>query len=296
MLARTMVLIVAAVFIPALRSEPGAAIVAALSGDATETDGKGHSQTAHLFDWLGSGTVLETTTGGRLVIAFADGKRFELAGAAKVTIGAAGLKDESGMVRALDPLPPLPRLAAIANQAHASTKSGAIRVRGQGTIQGLYPREGFSALPDGTVLRFAASPEAASYKIDLEDDTGRSVFQIQTTSTEVTVPPGTLQAGVHYYWQVRGIGVLGISVKGEAEFTTLASEDISRRATFRAALSGSDADTMTTRAAVDLQLGLLNDARDELRLALAGSSRPGPIQQQLIAVQQQLEGLENTTR
>jgi hypothetical protein len=236
------------------------------------------------------------TTGGGLVIAFADGKRFELAGAAKVTIGNAGPKDETGTVRALDPLPPLPRLAAIANHAHASTKSGAIRVRGQGLIQGLYPREGFSALPDGTVLRFAASPEAASYKIELEDDTGRSVFQIQTTSTEVTVPPGTLQPGVHYYWQVRGLGVLGISVRGEAEFTTLASDEISRRATFRAALSGSDADTMTTLAAVDLRLGLLNDARDELRLALARSSSPEQIQEQLAAVEQQLEGLENATK
>lgn len=297
MLAHIIATLIAVLVVPALRAEPATAIVAALSGDATRTDSKGHSQPLHLFDWLGPETTVESARGGHLVIAFANGKRFELTGAAKMTVGEDGPKDATGTVRALPALPPLPQLAPIANQAHASARSGAIRVRsGQGAIQGLYPRDGFSALPDETVLRFTASADAASYKIELEDDTGRVIFQIQTSSIEVAVPPGTLQAGARYYWRVRGFGVLGTSVRGETEFTTLGADDISRRATFREALGGGDADALTTLAAVDMRLGLLSDAREELRMAVAQSAQPAAIREELAAVDRQVEGLESTTK
>ncbi len=62
----------------------------------------------HLYDRLPAGTTVELPPGSRLALAFATGKRYEITGPARATLGTGDLAARSAGVRSLPPSPPPP--------------------------------------------------------------------------------------------------------------------------------------------------------------------------------------------
>lgn len=137
----------------------------------------------------------------------------------------------------------------------------------------LYPAAGAVGLPDKAILQYKAVPQAASYRITLEDEVGKVVWNTSTAATKISVPAGTLRAGAHYYWQVRAMRA-GIEIgAGTEEFNTLSAADSLKREQFAQAARATGGDTMTLAllADVDLRLGLRAEACDELSTAMKES-------------------------
>jgi hypothetical protein len=283
------ILSAAAAFAPrAWADGPPAAVIAALGGPATMTDASGNAQPAHVFDWVNPGTTLETGAGAVLTLAFANGRRYEMREKARLTVVAAGATNLSGPVRPLAPLPPMPKLPAVAPGSGASIQSGAVRVRSIAVVSECrYPREGYTMLADRAVLRFKAP--AAAYRVEILDDSGNTIFQAETSSAEVAVPAGKLRAGVHYSWRLRASDASG-TIRDRAEFTTLSDDEAARRVTFMAGFPERDADTLELLAQVDLRLGLLLDARDELRDAMAHSPHSDRVEKLLHEIESGIGG------
>lgn len=294
MTALTVFLILASATDPA--GPEAVAVVSSLSGSASVAATPGATKTAtRLFDWLPAGAVIEVEAGSSLTLAFCNGNRYELGERTKATLTAAGVKGDSGVVRPLDPVPPIPRAAAIASEAKPGERSGAIRIRDQeDRIRNLYPRADSAALPEGAVLRFSPAPGASRYRVELEDETGRTVFDVETQAVTVSVPAGILKPGSRYFWKVRTLDRMGPAVRGESAFATLAAEDIGRRAAVKAALEGKgDAPSLALLAEIDRRLGLLAEAREEFRAALAKSPGDDAIRRALVEIEQRL-GPEET--
>ncbi len=268
------------------------AVIASISGDASVTVPADRTRKSlRLFDWLPAGSVVEVGGNSNLIIAFSNGNRYRMESGAKAMLAAGALKAPSGAVRNLPPFPPMPRLAAINRDANAGAKAGAVRIRGVETPQilNLYPRAGTAALPDETTLLFSPVREAARYKVELEDESGRTIFGAETESASLAVPSGILKPGARYYWRVRTVEIAGPAARGETEFTTLASEEIFRRASFKAGLrERGDAESPALTAEIDRRLGLLIEARSELREALAKSPSDQTLRRILAEIELQL--------
>jgi hypothetical protein len=137
------------------------------------------------------------------------------------------------------------------------------------------------------VLRYKAP--AAAYRVEILDDSGNMIYQTESASAEVAVPAGTLHAGVHYSWRLRASDSSG-TIRDRAEFTTLSDDDAARRAAFVAGFPERDADTLELLAQVDLRLGLLLDARDELRDAMANSTHSDRVEKLLREIESETGG------
>jgi hypothetical protein len=190
------------------------------------------------------------------------------------TLSIAGPKADSGTIRPLDPVPPIPRLAFTAAGSKPGMRSGAVRIRGAqpGRISFLYPRAETAALPDSTVLRFSPVSGAARYGVVLANQAGSTIFETETQSAQVTVPAGVLRPGARYFWKVRTVETTGPGASGESEFMTLSTDEINLRASFKARMeTAGDAESLAFLAEIDRRLGLLLEARDEFQAALAKS-------------------------
>lgn len=284
-----------AVLLTLASAGPGAgpeavAVVSSLSGTASVAEVPGAKKAVRPFDWLPTGAVIEVDSGSRLTLALCNGNRYELGEGTKATLIATGVKADSGEVRPLDPFPPIPRAAAIAGEAKPGERSGAIRVRDQeNRIRNLYPRGDGATLPESTVLRFSPAPGASRYRVELEDETGRTIFDAETQATSVGVPAGIVKPGSRYFWKVRTLDRMGAAVRGESAFGTLSAEDIGRRAAVKAVLEDKgDAPSLALLAEIDRRLGLLAEAREEFRAALAKSPGDDAIRRALGEIEQRL--------
>jgi hypothetical protein len=147
-------------------------------------------------------------------------------------------------------------------------------------ISNLYPRPETSALPDSTVLRFSPISGVARYRVLLEDEAGNTIFKTETQSAQVAVPVGVLTSGARYYWEVWSVETIGPAARGESEFETLSADEIKQRTAFKVKLENKgDAESLALLAEVDRCLGLLLEARDEFRAALAMSPSNSTIRQ-----------------
>jgi hypothetical protein len=244
------------------------AVVASLSGSATVRS-PGHEKIAlSSLDWLSEGMTVEVGTGSKAILILLNGHRYELGEGAKATLTSDGAPKVTGAVRELSALPPIPAPAAIV--AESAPTSGAVRIRGAAEMSDLYPRAGVVVLADKVTLRFKAFPDANSYRVTLEDDGGGSLWNVTTGSTEISVPSGTIEAGARYRWQVKALRSGTAIGVGNAEFGALSAESALQRMEFASALGDrrSDAATLALLAEVDLRLGLVAEACDELSEAL----------------------------
>jgi len=267
------------------------AIVYALSGTAwVKTADANAKRPAERFEWIPADADLEVGPDSTLRIAFLNGSRYELGGRAKVTLSADGaLRSSSGAVRPLAPVPPLPRLEPLAADVKPPAQAGALRIRG-GRIEGLYPRDDASVIPDKTELSFELLPGTARYKVQVENELGTAVFDVEIHTASVVVSPGVLRPGSRYHWTVRSLGRT-TAARGEADFVTVDAESLAAREKLRRSLQGvGDADSLALLAEVDSRLGLLVEARGAFRAALANAPNDQAIQAALERLERRLSG------
>jgi hypothetical protein len=258
-------LLLPAVSIAAAGPNESVAIIYQVSGETLRSAPGRSPEPLRLFDCLPAGAILELKSGSRLALAFATGKRYELTGPARATLGKEDLAARSGGVRPLSSVPPL-RLSPIAEGEHPGPTAGAIRIRGD-EIQGLYPDRGARALASAVVLRFAGIEGAQRYWIEVEDGQGKVVYSAETASSELSLPADALRPGVSYHWSVRTIDRSGPVARGEGDFATLDAETARMREELRRFVErAGDGEITSLLAGVDRELGLLAEARAELRV------------------------------
>jgi hypothetical protein len=253
----------------AANAEP-IAIVYGLTGQASvKTPSAAAKRPAQRFEWLPAGAEIEVASGASVLLAFASGARYELGGGSRATLSApGGFGASSGPVRALPSVPPFPRIESLAAEARPGARAGALRLRGL-RIRGLYPCDDASVLPNETVLSFEALPGTPRYKVQVEDETGNTVLDVEVATSSVVVSPGVLKPGARYHWTVRSLGG-SASARGEADFNVLTAEGLAARDELRRSLEGpADAEGLALLAEVDSRLGLLFEARREFSAALA---------------------------
>lgn len=261
-------------------------IVYVLTGEASQKAPGQPRQPIRLFDRLPAGAVLDVAPGAHLTLAFASGNRWALGGGARATLGATDLGSRAGDVRRLPSVPPLPRLAPIRKDEHAGRRAGAVRIRGE-RIKGLYPDCGATAMASATVLRFQAVEGPERYKIEVQDGKGEVVFAADTDEAEMRLPADLLHPGAPYHWSVRTMGRTLGEARGEAGFTTLDRDTARRREALRRAAAG-QGELTALLAGLDRQLGLLAEARDELRSAVAAAPGDAALSAALAEVEQDL--------
>jgi hypothetical protein len=256
-------------------AEASVAIVAALDGTASVSRPGSARRPVRLFEWLPAGTIVEAAEGSRVTIAFLDGRRFALEDRARLVAGRGGPERSTGTVSPLAPFPPLPRVAAIQAREGEVMRVAAVRIR-RATIRNLYPRSAAAARADGVALTFDPVAGATGYSVEIEDEQGRTVFQADTTGSPVSVPASTLAPGRQYFWHVKTAGGVTPPARGEAGFKTLDDETAAARARLKESVEASgEPGGLALLAEIDRTLGLLIEARDELRAAGAtGRSAP----------------------
>ncbi len=239
------------------------AITYELAGEARHGGPGRPLQLMHLYDRLPAGTSIELAAGSRLALAFVSGKRYEISGPARATLGREDFVARSGGVRALPSVPPLPRLAPIAKEENPGAGAGAIRIRGE-EIDGLRPRGGAMILAGATVLRFRAASGAAHHRVEIENGRGTVIFRSTTEGSAVEVPAGILEPGARYHWTVTALDQPGPARRGEADFATLSRKTAEAREKWREAVEAmGDGGSEALLAAVDHGLGLTSEAGEK---------------------------------
>ncbi|MFI5118512.1 MAG: hypothetical protein ACHP8B_17625 [Terriglobales bacterium] len=153
----------------------------------------------------------------------------------------------------------------------------------------MYPRFGTKSLPDHTILRFDSVPGASRYAVKLVEESGHSVFDVETQLTAIAVPASVLHPGSRYRWEFYTVDRTGPPVQGEEEFSTLSEDDIQQRAALYAALQKqNDAASLALMADVDQRLGLWTEAREEFRAAIAKAPPGTSHRQALTQMEKQL--------
>jgi hypothetical protein len=256
--------------------QPGSAVavVSEMQGTASAATPDNGRTILKLFDWLGAGSSVEVDGDSRVVLAFSNGNRYELPTHTRVRLLDEGVEKISGTVKTLDPFPPMPHFPAIAASPQLGARSGAIRVRGAQEFKRLYPCNDSATLPESTILMYSAMPQASRYHVVLKDESGRSILDMDTAKTEVSIPPGTMTEGSQYSWSVEAKGTLGVIGQGQCGFSTLPQESIRERALLKQHLEmKGDARSLALLAAIDERLGLLLEAKKEFE---AASTKSGP--------------------
>jgi hypothetical protein len=272
-----------------------AAIVYALTGEASQSAPGQPHHAVRLFDRLPAGARLEVAPGARLALAFESGKRWELGGGARITLGAKDLGARAGKVSRLPAVPTLPSLAPIRKHDHAGPRAGAVRIRAE-RIAGLYPRHGTAALAGAVVLRFEPVEGGGKYRVEVQDRQGNAVFSEETATAEVKLPARLLKPGVRYDWTVRTVDRVGPAARGDAGFVTLPARTATAREALRRAVEkAGDSALLALLAEVDRSLGLLAEARDELRAARDGSPGNAALATNFDEIERHLKEDQNET-
>jgi hypothetical protein len=268
-------------------SEP-VAIIYLLDGEASVAASDAARRPLRLFDRLPAGAALEVGPGSHLALAFASGQRYELGALSQVKLGTKDLAHRAGHVRSLSPVRPLLSLFPIAENDHPGPRHAAPRIRSE-RIMGLYPRHGTAVLAKEAVLDFQPVEGARAYRIEVQDDQGGAVFQIDIETPPVKLPAGTLRAGLRYQWTVCTLDRPVAVARGEAELVTLSENDAREREKARKILETETPDSLPLLAEIDRSLGLLVEARKELREALDRKPGDPGLRQALAEIETRLE-------
>jgi hypothetical protein len=260
--------------------EPAAGVLASVTGTATVMYPRGGATPAHLFDWLKAGASIQTAAGAKVLVVLMNGAKYEVGERSRATLEKGTVHKVSGDLRRLPGLTEIPKLAAIADKL-GTTKGGSVGVRND-KLEHCYPSPDAAILPGQNTFSFEPNPIVTAYVIEIGSDAGTVIHRAESSGTPVTAPPGLLQPGATYYWEVRGVASGRDRSLCGGEFTILSAEDETRRASFRAAVqSSSDADGLALLAEIDLRLRLLREAKEEFTEALSKSSTPEAIRTEL---------------
>jgi hypothetical protein len=279
--------LVVLVAMPVAGASQPVAIVYSLSGEASLAAPTGRH--LRLFDRLPSRATVEVGPGSRLALAFASGLRYEMEEGSRATLGTTDFASRSGPVHPLSRVPPLPCLAPIAEDDQPGPRAGAVRIRAE-RISGLYPRRGAAIIAGEAVLRFKPVEKGGPYRVEVQDDEGQVVFRVDVEAPLVKVPGRALLPGARYYWTVRTLNRAGSVVRGEADFVALPKDAARAREELRAAVAAEgNGESLALLAAIDRSLGMQLEARKELQAALERSPGNAALDEELAALDQQLE-------
>lgn len=256
------------------------AIVCLIRGSVTvEAPGKSRRE-LELLDLLVPGAVIRTSSGGLMVVAFADGSRFEIAENARAVIEAETIAAEQEKVRELPKVPALAQLSPIVGDQRIGQRAATGRIRDDGTDEGgglvLDPPSGARILADEATLAFKPLEGYHGYRLTVqEENRGETVFDVEISAASVTIPPGILRPGATYYWVVRTLDSERPPVRTGAVLSTLAPrEDRARRALVEQIRTADDASLLVLLASIDRDLGLNREACRDLALAVAKLVEP----------------------
>jgi hypothetical protein len=268
-------------------SQGKVAIVCFLQGKASfRESSQAERKNLRLFDWIGAGSAVETGPGAKLVIAFADGSRYELGEKTSGVLGKAELNSVSGSVKKLETVSVMPQVISLAADIKPGNRLGGIRLRSsKKTISNLYPIEGDAVLADQAVLTFDPLPEIEKYRVEIEDEQGRDLLSAETSEPRVVVSPGIIKPGTQYYWQVRALEKDELSTVSYAAFVTVTAEEAALRNLFRAQLAQSrDAANLLLLARIEMAIGLRRESCETLKEALALSPANAEIKEAMAGV------------
>jgi hypothetical protein len=255
-----------------LDSQAKVAIVCFLQGKASAQEpGQAERKDLRLFDWIGSGSAVETGPDAKLVIAFSTGDRYELGEKTSVVLGKDGLRSQSGSVKKLESVAVMPQVMSLTGEVKPGSRLGGIRLRSsKKTISNLYPNEGDTVLADQTVLTFDPLPKIEKYRVEIEDEQGRDLFSAETSGPRVVVSPGIIKPGTTYYWQVRALEKDELSTVSYAAFVTATDAEAGLCESFRTQVAKSrDAANLLLLARVEMAVGLRRECCETLKEALA---------------------------
>ncbi len=249
---------------PSPAADEVAAIVSLLAPPANaRMTAKGEPKELKLFDRLPKGSTIRLGEGARLAVVFVSGERFEASGPAELSVGARSLDGEVGRIRALRPVPVIPRVMAIAKSEQPSGRAGAVRLRGGGDpdAKRLVPSESEMVRADDVVLRFETGDDTrVDSKVELEDAQGRELLSLETRAAQVSVPKGVLKPGALYLWRVRSRLPNGLGPWSETTFLTLDSEQAAARDALASTIDDKDTSALLFLAELDRRMGLRRDA------------------------------------
>ena len=258
-------------------TEGNVAVVCFLEGKAWLTEpGEHRPSEINLFDWIKIGAVIQTELEAKVVIAFSSGDRYELKGKTKTTVGQKGFTSSTGSVEKLAPVPVMPQIAAISQEARPGSRLGGIRLRSiwqkgqKGLISRFYPSEGATLLAEEAVLTFEPIDGVKKYKVEIRDESGTKIFSVETDSPKIATYPSVLKPGTKYSWKVWILDKGEPSILSEAVFSTVSEENTRARNAFKAqAYQSKDGIKLLLLAQMDMALGLWKEACETLRDALA---------------------------
>jgi hypothetical protein len=252
-------------------SDEKVAIVCFLEGKVwiVEPDEEERSE-IDLFDWIKIGTIVETDSEAKLILAFSSGDRYEIGEKSKITIGQNEFTSKTGSIKELKPVPVMPQIASISQGSRPGSRLGGIRLRGsKRIISGLYPSEGATVLADNAILTFEPLEGVEKYRIEIEDEWGNNIFSLETGSPKVFASPGVLKPGANYYWQVRTLEKDEPSTVSYAAFVTVSEEYERVRNAFKTQVEQSkDVANLLLLAQLEMALGLRKEACETLETAL----------------------------
>ncbi|MCP4653818.1 MAG: hypothetical protein GY856_00215 [bacterium] len=264
------------------RGDP-VAIVCLIRGIATIEAPGASGRELELLDLLVPGAVIRTSAGGSMVVAFADGSRFEIAENARAVIEAETIATEQEKLRELPPVPALAQLSPIAGDQKTGQRAATGRIRDDGADDGeglvLDPPSGARILADGATLSFEPLEGYQSYRLTVQEESrGETVFDVETSAASVAVPPGILRPGATYYWVVRTLDSERPPVRTGAVLSTLGEqEDRARAALVEQIRTADDASLLVLLARIDRTLGLDREACRDLATAAAKLAEPSQV-------------------
>lgn len=261
--------------------ERALAFVAELHGDGVtaerEVRGATIAEPVARFDWLVEGSTVRVGAGSSAVLILFSGEKLGMGPGSTGRVSRRGLLDREGAIEKLPATSPLPRVTP-----PAGTSDGAAAVDLSGEGLRLYPSGGARSLDDATVLRFGHDARLGPFRVRIETEGGRKVYETTTVDRELALPPGVLAPGKDYRWSVVAGGGIDLEVAAEATFSTLSKEELRLRAALRELVpaddvllaAGPSADAAATflyLAKVDRDLGLHWEWLETVRRALAAS-------------------------
>jgi hypothetical protein len=269
-------------------SVPSAGIVESLTGNASiRSPQEKQSKPVRPYAWLATGSELSVGPNSTVVVLFADGSRWQFGENSTADLAMDGPSRRRGNVQFLGSVPPLPRILPIAGGG--PSRAGAVRIRTGERIRGLYPFPGVSTMAGRTVLRFSALQNVSTYRIEIQDNDGKTILSRETNATEISIPSAVLVHGARYHWQVRGIVAAGPEPRGEATFETLSAENDDRRAALHQVIRNpQDSSSLALLAQIDSALGLFDEALAGLRASVALVPKNQTVNAELQRLQQVL--------